>query len=76
MRLGWHRIVLVVFIGIFISCNKDGGVIPKTYQAAHWLPEIQSIDTNLNSTSEYVVVIGDIQQYTQTQSLNNIIKRR
>ena len=40
MRLGWHRIVLVVFIGIFISCNKDGGVIPKTYQAAHWLPEI------------------------------------
>lgn len=75
MRLGWHRIALGVFIGILSSCNKNGGVIPKTYQAAHWIPEIQSIDTNLNSTSEYVVVIGDIQQYTQTQALNKYYQK-
>lgn len=52
--------IFVLFCLAFISCSNDWNKTetPVVYKLA------LSLDTNLNEDSEYVVVLGDIQEYT------------
>lgn len=53
-----HKGIVFLFILsiLFVSCDKNEDI------QLEWEP--QSIDENLNRDSEYIVVIGDIQEYT------------
>lgn len=72
MELRWFKLAFlgIFIVGICTSCNKhDVDILTQ------WAPEVQPIDTNLNLTSEYIIVIGDIQEYTKNQLLHQYYQK-